>query len=301
MRRWVLLGALVGCHGGSPASTAGSAGGSGTTCAAKLDELARFYDAVAADNATATPRAPLGQAAIAAGVDALPEATGQPVDLRNADVLLVGPAAIVLVPIAGDVRRLDTGGTLEHVDAPPDHRALVIEIDGRVPWQRVEEVREMLGKTDRPYPSIGVAYSVKGARAGRVVPQVPGSEPGHIDIAKVGDALAKTVAAHCPDYAKQLAAFQNAESVSDPVRVRMLGATISHCDCGVDTALVELLPWLVAQPLVTVVPLASTGPALHGADGATWGDLVRDAKGPVPMAMPAPLPPPPPPPPPRRR
>jgi len=64
---------------------------------------------------------------------------------------------------------------------------------------------------------------------------------------------------------------------------------------------IEALPWLLAQPLVSVVPFASTAPALHGADSATWADLVHEAKGPVPMAMPPPLPPPPPPPLPHRR
>jgi hypothetical protein len=80
-----------------------------------------------------------------------------------------------------------------------------------------------------------------------------------------------------------------------------MARSIPHCDCGVDTAELEVLPWLVARPTITVVPVSTSAPPLHGADSATWGDLVRDAKGPVPMPPPPPLPPPPPPPPPHRR
>jgi PAS domain-containing protein len=283
MRSVLLVGVLVACRG----SESGS-------CAAKLDELARFYDAVAADNATVVQRPALQQAAVETDVRHVPAATGAAVDLRNADVLFVGPAAVELVGISGEIRRIEGTSTLDGV---PDHRPLVIEIDERVPWQRVEEVRQLLGKTDRPYPSVGVAYRVDGARSGRAMPPLGRDH----DIPAIGVALAKTTAAHCHDYASQLAAFGSGGIVSDPVRLRMLGATISHCDCGADTALIEVMPWLVAEPLVTVVPLASEGPALHGADGATWGDLVRIAKGPVAMAMPASLPPPPPPPPPHRR
>jgi hypothetical protein len=297
MRSSLLLGLVAACHG-SATTASGSAG----ACTAKLDELARFYDAVAADNATVRPRPGLRETELEAGVRDVPEATGAPHDLSDDDLLLVGPEAVELVGISGEVKRLDGGGMLDHVDSfTSGPRTLVLEIDERVPWRRVEEVREMLGKTDRPYPTVAVAYRTQGARAGRAVPQVPGAGSDHVDIPRLGDAIAKTAAAHCPDYATQLAALQRGGIVNDPYLLRSLARSISHCDCGVDTALLEALPWLVATPLVTTVPLTTIAPPLHGADSATWGDLVRDAKGPVPMAMPEPLPPPPPPPPPRHR
>jgi hypothetical protein len=282
MRSVLLVGVLAACHR------------SGKTCTAKLDELARFYEAVAADNASATPRAGLRPAAAAVGVDKLPEATGEPADLSKADVLLVGPTDSALVTAEGEARPLH--GEEFFPLAPDAKRQLVLEIDERVPWPRVEHVRQRLS-AGMPYGSVAVAYRTKGALAGRAKPKVP--EP--IDIPAIGVALAKTAAVHCPDYAKQLAALQSGGEVGDPALLRALAATISHCDCGVDTSLIEALPWLVAEPLVTVVPFASTAPPLHGADSATWGDLVRDAKGPVPMMLPPPPAPPPPPPPPHRR
>ena len=208
-------------------------------------------------------------------------------------MLLVGPEEAALVTAEGDTRPVH--GEF-FPDAPDESRLLVLEIDERVPWQRVEQMRQRLS-SGTPYASIAVAYRTKGAFAGRTMPKVP--EP--IDIPAIGSALAKTTATHCPDYAKQLAALQSGGMIGDPALLRALAATISHCDCGVDTTLLEALPWLVAGPVITIVPFASEAPALHGADSATWGDLVRDAKGPVPMMLPPPPAPPPPPPPPHRR
>jgi hypothetical protein len=302
MRSSLLLALLVACHGSGPAPPTGSASGSAPSCAAKLDQLATFYEAVAADNAKVRPRPGLRQAELEAGVEALPEAPGAPADLSDDDLLLVGPTAVELVSISGEARRLDGGGMLDHVDSSTSGaRTLVLEIDESMPWQRVEDVRAVLGKTDRPYPTVAVAYRTQGARAGRTPPQLPGAGSDRVDLPMLGDAIAKTAAAHCPDYAKQLAALQSGGTLNDPYLLRSLARTISHCDCGVDPALLEAMPWLAATPLVTTVPFTTTAPPLHGADSATWGDLVRDAKGPVPMAMPPSLPPPPPPPPPRRR
>jgi biopolymer transport protein ExbD len=301
MVRMLLLGVLIACRSSGPAPAAGSASAGGSTCTATLDELARLYDAVADDNAKATELAELRQAAMAAGVETLPEVTGAPADLAKADVLLVGTTAIVLVSASGEVQRRDLGDDIDDLGAPDASRPLVLEIDARVPWRRVEQVRQALRRTDAPYATVGVAYRVKGALAGRTPPKVPGADSEGVDIPAIGDAIAKKAAVHCKDYAKQLAALQSGGMLGDPALLHALARTISHCDCGVDASLLEALPWLLAQPLVSVVPFASTAPALHGADSATWADLVHEAKGPVPMAMPPPLPPPPPPPLPHRR
>jgi hypothetical protein len=292
MNRLAVAVLLAACHGKAPPATTGSA----TSCAGKLDELARFYEAVAADNETVKPHAGLDNATIEADMRTLPAATGAPADLSQADVLLVGTLDAVLVSSAGEIVP-----RVNHLEAPDASRALVLEIDERVPWQRVEEVRQILGRTDNRYHAVAVAYRTQHALAGRAPPHPPGAGSGGIDIPTIGNALAKTTAEHCPAYAKQLAALQTGGGVSDPALLRALARTISQCDCAVDFDLLETMPWLVAAPLVTAVPLADSAPPLHGADSATWGDLVREAKGPVPMAMPAPLPPPPPPPPRHRR
>jgi hypothetical protein len=294
MRTVLLIGVVAACHGNGPAST-GSASGSGSACATKLDEVARFYNAVADDNASATPPDGLHRGAIEAGVETLAEAAGAPADLTKANVLFVGTRSTVLVEPSGEIRR---GASIPYLGAQDPTRTLAIEIDQRVPWQRVEEVREALGGAG--YAATGVAYRTKGgAFAGRTIPRVAGAEPGRVDIPTIVDGLAKTAAEHCPDYAKQSATLQSRGLAGDPELLHALARTIPHCDCGIDTAQLEVLPWLVARPLVTVVPFAASAPQLHG-PGMTWGDLVRDAEGPVAMALPA-IPPPPPPPPPHRR
>jgi hypothetical protein len=280
---------LGACHGSKSQSS----------CTAKLADLATFYDAVAADNARPQPPSALRMAEMEAGFEKLPLAAGAPADLSKADVLVVGKIGIELVSASGERGRLVTDDVWG-LESPDEARELVLYIDEGVPWQKVEKVREDL-KTGTGYASIGVAYRSDGARAGRTPPKLPGADEHQLNIVAIGDALAKTTAAHCPEYAKQLAALQTSGHLDDPELLRSLGRTIPHCDCGVDLALLEAFPWLVARPGVTVVPVASSAPPLHGADSATWGDLVRDAKGPVPMPPPPPLPPPPPPPPPHRR
>jgi hypothetical protein len=280
---------LGACHGGKSQSS----------CTAKLADLATFYDAVAADNARPEPPSALRMAEMEAGFEELPLAAGAAADLSKADVLVVGTIGIELISASGERGHLVTGD-MWGVELPDPASQLVLFIDERVPWQKVEDVRQHL-KTATGYASIGVAYRSKGALAGRTPPKLPGADDSHLDIVTIGTALAKTTAAHCPEYAKQLAALQTSGHLDDSELLRSLGRTIPHCDCDVDLALLEAFPWLVARPAVTVVPVSSSAPPLHGADSATWGDLVRDAKGPVPMPPPPPLPPRPPPPPPRRR
>jgi hypothetical protein len=280
---------LGACHGSKSQSS----------CTAKLADLAKFYDAVAADNARPQPPSALRIAEMEAGFEKLPLAAGAPADLSKADVLVVGKIGIELVSASGERGRLVTDDVWG-LESPDEARELVLYIDEGVPWQKVEKVREDL-KTGTGYASIGVAYRAQGARAGRTAPKVPGAEPGRVDIPTIFEGIEKTADAHCPEYAKQLLTLQKGARMEDPELLRSMARSIPHCDCGVDTAELEVVPWLAARPMVTVVPVTSSAPPLHGADSATWGDLVRDAKGPVPMPPPPPLPPPPPPPPPHRR
>ena len=157
MKRALLLGVLMACHGSDAAKTK-----SGSACSGKLDELARFYEAAAADNASATRRMALHDPARDAGVHRLPEVAGAAADLSKADVLLVGPDEGALVTAAGDTRPFH--GDDFFPDAPDKTRQLVIEIDERVPWQRVEQIRQRLSY-GTPYASIAVAYSTRGALA----------------------------------------------------------------------------------------------------------------------------------------
>ena len=197
---------LGACHGSKSQSS----------CTAKLADLAKFYDAVAADNARPAPPA-LHEAGIEAGFDKLPLATGAPADLSKADVLVVGKIGIELVSASGERGRLVTDDVWG-LESPDEARELVLYIDEGVPWQKVEKVREDL-KTGTGYASIGVAYRSDGARAGRTPPKVPGADDNHVDIVAIGNALAKTTAAHCPDYAKQLAALQTSGRLDEHDRV----------------------------------------------------------------------------------
>lgn len=258
---------VVGCRGSTH-----SAGVNASACAPKLVELAKLYDAVAADNATPSISDRLESARVhVRHLPAIP--SGAPADLSKADVLVVGPVENELVK--GD-------GT-----------SLVLAIDADTPWSRIADTLQQL--TFEHATNVSVAYTTHGALAGRTPPKIPGAEPDHVDLVTLGEQIAKTTASHCPAYAKQLAALQTGTTpITDPGFMRGLAATLPTCDCGVDVGLLELEPWLVAKPLVTTVPLAASAPG-HDAT-QTWGDLVAAAKGPVPLA----LTPPPPPPPPRR-
>ena len=262
---------VVGCRGSTH-----SEGVNASACAPKLVELAKFYDAVAADSATPSLSDRLESAAHVhvRHLPAIP--SGAPADLSKADVLVVGP--------------------FENELLKGDGTSLVLAIDADTPWSRIADTLHEL--TIEHATNVSVAYTTHGAFAGRTPPKIPGAEPDHVDLVELGEKLAKTTASHCPAYAKQLAALQTGTTpMTDPGFMRGLAATLPTCDCGVDMGLLELEPWLVAKPLVTTVPLAASAPGHDAAQ--TWGDLVSAAKGPVPLALPE-LPPPPPPPPPRR-
>ena len=261
---------VVGCHGSSQPGAA-----SQPTCSQKLGELQKFYEAVAADNAMPPFRERIESATVR--LRELPSiGSGAAVDVSQATLVVVGP---------DDTSHL-----------PGDGSATVLFIDAATPWGRIADtLHELAGGEVK---NVSVAYKVKGAFAGRTTPKIPGD--GQIDLPTIGDAIAKTTASHCPAYAKQLASLENGTgSLSDPAFLRGLAATLPTCDCGVDLNLLEVMPWLVARPLVTTIPLAASAPPHDAAQ--TWGDLVAAAKGPVPLALPELPPPPPPPPPPHRR
>ena len=262
---------VVGCRGAS------HSGGAGKECGPKLRELAKFYEAVAADNAMPAFSERIETSTVR--VRDLPSiGSGAPADVSQATLVVIGPD--------------DTS----HI--PGDGSATVLFIDGATPWSRIADALHDLVRDD--VKNISVAYKVHGAFANRTPPKIPGSDDNHIDLPTVGDAIAKTTASHCPAYAKQLAGLENGTvSISDPAFLRGLAATLPTCDCGVDLGLLEVMPWLVARPLVTTVPLAASAPSHDPKQ--TWAELVSAAKGPVPLALPELPPPPPPPPPPHRR
>ena len=264
----VLLVVVVGCTGSSHSEGSGNR----TTCAPKLVELSRFYEAVAADNAApgVTERVGLTVVDHLAAIG-----SGAPVDVSHANLLVVRATE----------NRLVMG----------DDPSVVLLIEADVPWSHLEETLRDLRRDETA--KISVAYKVRGALEGRKRPNIPGTDLDHLDLPHVGDMIAQTATAHCPAYAKQLAALQSGTTpVTDPGFLRGLAATLPTCDCEVRIGLLELMPWLVATSHVTTVPLAASAPT-HDAT-QTWGDLVAAAKGPVPLALPE-LPPPPPPPPPR--
>ncbi len=86
--------------------------------------------------------------------------------------------------------------------------------------------------------------------------------------------------------------------LDSPELLRAIAAKLPTCECAVDTALLEALPWLVRPQVVTLVPLAATATMPAETEARTWAELVR-ANGGKPVAIA--IPPPSPPPPPRRR
>ncbi|MBV8757563.1 MAG: hypothetical protein JO257_09820 [Deltaproteobacteria bacterium] len=258
----------VGCRSGSHP---GEGSATRPACSPQLTELAKFYEAVAAENAVPSISARIETSR----VRHVPElGSGAAVDTSHATLLLVDPSGSTLV----------TG----------DSGAVVLVIDAATPWSHVEDVL----RTVAPSASVSVAYRVKGAFADRKPPKA--LDTAQLDLPTIADSLAKTTATHCPAYAAQLAGLKTGTvAITDPAFLRGLAASLPSCDCDVDLALLEVMPWLTATMQVTTVPLAATAPA-HD-PGQTWGDLVAAAKGPVPLALPAAPPPPPPPPLPHHR
>ena len=268
---FALVVVALGCRGGSQSAVATKA-----ECSQQLGELQKFYEAVAADNAMPAFRERIETAPV--HLRELPSiGSGAPVDVTQATLLVVGP---------DDTSHIGGEGS-----------ATVLFIDAATPWSRIADTLQGLVRDD--VKNVSVAYTVKGAFARRTPPKLAGSD-GQIDLPTIGDAIAKTTAGHCPAYAKQLATTETGNiAISDPAFLRGLAAMLPTCDCDVDLHLLEVMPWLVARPLVTTVPLAASAPSHEPAQ--TWGDLVAAAKGPVPLALPELPPPPPPPPPPHRR
>jgi hypothetical protein len=284
--------ALVACHR-APSPEPPS-------CREALVRIAAFYTAVAAEQDASPLHAGLSPAESALGISEAPLVTVQaaPTDVSASDYLLVGPTGAAIVTANGDMRpllSLDDRGLFVSDKAA----SLVIAISPNTPWSTVQALYQLLrmDPSDRIglYRTIGLAYHVDGAFAGRTPPSIPGATKESVDLPRTGDAVALEAAAHCPALAAAMARLPEVARVSDGLRA--MAASISSCDCASNLGTLEAVPWLFRRPITAVVPieLASKTPAFPTADSkATFGDVVRaNGARPIAFAVP-PLPPPPP-------
>lgn len=269
-------------------------------CRARLAALARFYEAVAAEQATPSRMAVrIAQSQAKANLVTF---EGPPADTAKSDVLVVGRKRVIMVPVEGvqqDIQLDDldddaTGMSLV-ISPTGETSSLVIEIGADTPVRTVARILLHLARPEigGSYKSIAIAYQVDGPFEGKVPPQIAGFRPGDVDLAQASRTIAQDATAHCPTLATKLA---HLAETSSPAAPKDLAPALTSCDCSVDFAPLEALPWLMRAPVVTVVPLAATAPPLP-ADDTTWAELVRRNGGKPPaVALPprAALPPPPP-------
>ncbi len=274
-------------------------------CAGALDELAKFYAAVATDQDSPLHLG-LEQAEVEVGVhgDSLALATNARVaDTSGSDYLVVGPDRVVLVSPTGEARPVELDlWTPTHGGSP----TLVIAIAPKTPWRIVRELYSDLAEGDpaNRYATIGFAYRAKGAFEHRKPPSVPGGYEDHVDLATLFDAIAKDTAFNCPQLAVDPATMAEGERF-DAALLRTMGGHVTGCTCASNLSVLEAIPWLQRKPLVAVEPIGTSAGDRRSIietapDDATWGSVVHD-NGDQPLAIPPPppRPPPPPPPPPR--
>lgn len=268
-------------------------------CRARLTELTRFYQAVAAEQAASPSRTAVQVALDQAGGGELVAVHGAPADTSKSDVLVIGRERMFLVPVEGPPSGLGLGDSLDAITPDGTATSLVIEVGGAIPARTVTQVlRRLAPPEDGGYKTIALAYRVEGgAFAGKVRPQIEGFRPGDINLGKAGATIARDASEHCPALAAKLAQ-PTARSLPDLLTEFAPG--LESCDCSVDVAPLEALAWMVREPVVTVVPLVATAPPLPD-DATTWAELVHDHGGNPPAVALPPAPPTPPRPQPRRR
>jgi hypothetical protein len=134
---------------------------------------------------------------------------------------------------------------------------------------------------------------VEGAFAGRTVPKASSN-----DLTAIDRAIDKEVRSNCPGLVKDGDLVREGElpHAPDPAFLHRVAAQLPSCGCETDLSVIELIPWLAKQRLLTLVPLhavASNQPPLPvAAPDATFEDVVRANGGkPLAIAPPPPLPP----------
>ena len=262
-------------------------------CRARLAELARFYRAVAAEQLASPSRMAVRIAREHAGADELVTISGPPAETSSSDVLVVGREHTILVPVEGDgLERWLDGDDLDQIFPGGKTSSLVIEIGADTPARAVARIVRRLARPDEfGYKTIAIGYRGEDAFAGRVPPKIPGFRPGDVDLGQAGRTISEAASAHCAALAVKLAHLDS--TALTPGVLSELAPTLSSCDCSVDLAPLEALPWMLREPVVTVVPLARSAPPVPEVD-TTWAELVRKNGGKPPAVALPPRPPPPP-------
>lgn len=256
---------------------------------ARLTELAQFYRAVATEQTTfAEPEL----VAFATHLHSLVVVEGSPSDTRNDDVLALRPGWATLITTDGEDHPLDEVELRSAIMRAGKSSSLLLEISPDTPSREVARALRDLAIPPPPYAytTIAIAYQVDGVFAHRSVPKIQGLVPGEIDIPSAGVTIAKDAEAHCPALAAYLDRLRDS---AGPDLLRDAAPLLASCDCTVDVAPLEALPWLVRTRLFTAVPLVASAPALPD-DDTPWQELVRRNGGkPLAVALPpfVPVPP----------